>query len=82
MPDATCAPNRNRLGAFSSYPLEERVLFVLTSLMNRIAPLDDKAMQAAADRQNTLTKPQGSLGRLEELSIQLAGIAITAWWRR
>ncbi len=27
-----------------------------------------------ATRQNMLTKPQGSLGRLEELSIQLAGI--------
>jgi len=31
-------------------------------------------MQAAWERQNKLTKPQGSLGRLEELSIQLAGI--------
>jgi len=31
-------------------------------------------MAAARARQNTLTKPQGSLGRLESLSIQLAGI--------
>jgi nicotinate-nucleotide--dimethylbenzimidazole phosphoribosyltransferase len=31
-------------------------------------------MQAARERQNQLTKPAGSLGRLEELSIQLAGI--------
>jgi nicotinate-nucleotide--dimethylbenzimidazole phosphoribosyltransferase len=31
-------------------------------------------MDAARARQDTLTKPQGSLGRLEELSIQLAGI--------
>lgn len=31
-------------------------------------------MRAARDRQDTLTKPRGSLGRLEELSIQLAGI--------
>src|SRR5258705_5208907 len=31
-------------------------------------------MQAARARQDMLTKPQGSLGRLEELSIQLAGI--------
>jgi nicotinate-nucleotide--dimethylbenzimidazole phosphoribosyltransferase len=31
-------------------------------------------MAAAQTRQNTLTKPHGSLGRLEELSIQLAGI--------
>jgi nicotinate-nucleotide--dimethylbenzimidazole phosphoribosyltransferase len=31
-------------------------------------------MAAAQSRQNSLTKPHGSLGRLEELSIQLAGI--------
>lgn len=32
-------------------------------------------MDAARERQSQLTKPPGSLGRLEELSIQLAGIA-------
>jgi nicotinate-nucleotide--dimethylbenzimidazole phosphoribosyltransferase len=31
-------------------------------------------MAAAAERQNNLTKPLGSLGRLEELSIQVAGV--------
>ena len=31
-------------------------------------------MQAARARQDTLTKPRGSLGRLEELSIRLAGM--------
>ncbi len=31
-------------------------------------------MRAAEQRQNNLTKPPGSLGRLEELSVQLAGI--------
>ena len=41
-----------------------------------ISPLNERAMQAARDRQNMLTKPQGSLGRLEELSIQLAGITM------
>jgi nicotinate-nucleotide--dimethylbenzimidazole phosphoribosyltransferase len=40
-----------------------------------ISPLNEKAMQAARERQNMLTKPPGSLGRLEELSIQLAGIS-------
>jgi len=40
----------------------------------KIKPLDQSAMQAARERQNQLTKPAGSLGRLEELSIQLAGI--------
>ncbi|MCI0551147.1 MAG: nicotinate-nucleotide--dimethylbenzimidazole phosphoribosyltransferase, partial [Anaerolineae bacterium] len=39
-----------------------------------IPPLDQAAMQAARERQYQLTKPAGSLGRLEELSIQLAGI--------
>jgi len=46
----------------------------LDELIKQIKPLDDKAMQLARARQDTLTKPQGSLGRLEELSIQLAGI--------
>ena len=39
-----------------------------------IAPLDREAMGAAADRLDRLTKPPGSLGRLEALAIQLAGI--------
>jgi nicotinate-nucleotide--dimethylbenzimidazole phosphoribosyltransferase len=42
--------------------------------IKEIQPLDEKAMQAARARQNQLTKPGGSLGRLEELSIQIAGI--------
>lgn len=40
----------------------------------KIAPLDENAMRAARARQDQLTKPQGSLGQLEALSIQLAGI--------
>jgi nicotinate-nucleotide--dimethylbenzimidazole phosphoribosyltransferase len=40
----------------------------------RIPPPDEAAMASAQERQNALTKPQGSLGRLEALSIQLAGI--------
>lgn len=43
-------------------------------LISRIQPLDDRALQAATTRQNQLTKPINSLGRLEEISIQLAGI--------
>jgi nicotinate-nucleotide--dimethylbenzimidazole phosphoribosyltransferase len=46
----------------------------LQDLINRIPPLDEKAMQAAQERQDRLTKPRGSLGRLEELSILTAGI--------
>jgi nicotinate-nucleotide--dimethylbenzimidazole phosphoribosyltransferase len=41
----------------------------------QIPSLDEKAMAAARARQDTLTKPRGSLGRLESLSIQLAGIS-------
>ena len=39
-----------------------------------IAPLDNAAMDKARQRQAELAKPPGSLGRLEELSVQLAGI--------
>ncbi len=47
---------------------------LLTRTIKKVKPLDSKAMAAARERQDTLTKPAGSLGRLEELSIQLAGI--------
>ena len=39
-----------------------------------IEPLDAATMRAAEERQSQLTKPPGSLGRLETLSIQIAGI--------
>ncbi len=39
-----------------------------------VKPLDKKAMAEARARQDQLTKPLGSLGRLEELSVLLAGI--------
>ena len=39
-----------------------------------IQPLNAAAMTAARQRQAQLAKPPGSLGRLEELSVQLAGI--------
>jgi nicotinate-nucleotide--dimethylbenzimidazole phosphoribosyltransferase len=47
---------------------------VWTQTCGRIAPLDKIAMAAAHGRHSQLTKPPGSLGRLEALSIQLAGI--------
>jgi len=46
----------------------------LESIIDQIAPLDDPAMEAARARQDALTKPTGSLGRLEALSIRLAGV--------
>ncbi len=39
-----------------------------------IPPLDRTAMAKARDRHRRLTKPPGSLGRLEELGIWLAGV--------
>jgi nicotinate-nucleotide--dimethylbenzimidazole phosphoribosyltransferase len=46
----------------------------LQQTIANIQPLDNDAMRAARARQDQLTKPQGSLGRLEALSVQLAGI--------
>ena len=47
----------------------------LAQVLKQIQPLDEAAMEAARKRQNNLTKPHGSLGRLEELSIKIAGIS-------
>lgn len=46
----------------------------ITKTILSVVPLDNTAMDAARMRQAQLAKPPGSLGRLEELSIQLAGI--------
>lgn len=46
----------------------------LKSLLDAIRPLDEQAMEEARRRQAQLAKPPGSLGRLEDLSVQLAGI--------
>jgi len=47
---------------------------LLSNTIEMIKPLNKEAMIEARSRQDRLTKPQGSLGRLEELSVQLAGI--------
>jgi nicotinate-nucleotide--dimethylbenzimidazole phosphoribosyltransferase len=46
----------------------------LAAVIEQIKPLDDNAMQLAKRRHDTLTKPLGSLGMLEELAIKVAGI--------
>ena len=46
----------------------------LRNWIDRVSPLDESAMAAARERQAQLAKPPGSLGRLEDLSVQLAGI--------
>ncbi|MFI9641056.1 nicotinate-nucleotide--dimethylbenzimidazole phosphoribosyltransferase [Micromonospora sp. NPDC051925] len=48
---------------------------MLETTIAAIGPLDGSAMTAARDLQARLTKPAGSLGALEELSVRLAGVA-------
>ena len=55
-------PEQNRVASFD----EIRALFI------ELPPPDEKAAMAAERRQQILTKPQGSLGRLEELAIWMA----------
>ena len=46
----------------------------LLNWIQKVSPLDEAAMAEARERQAQLAKPPGSLGRLEDLSVQLAGI--------
>ena len=46
----------------------------IQQLIAKIQPLDEAAMQAARARQDDLTKPRGSLGQLEDISVKIAGI--------
>jgi len=48
---------------------------LLEETIAAVGPLDAAAVVAARERQEALTKPSGSLGRLEDVSVQLAGIA-------
>ncbi|HUY22183.1 MAG TPA: nicotinate-nucleotide--dimethylbenzimidazole phosphoribosyltransferase [Acidimicrobiales bacterium] len=41
----------------------------------RVRPVDATAASAASDLHDTLTKPRGSLGRLEEIGVRLCAIA-------
>ena len=47
---------------------------MIDSLINEIRPLDNEAILSAKEHQARLAKPPGSLGKLEEIGIQLAGI--------
>jgi nicotinate-nucleotide--dimethylbenzimidazole phosphoribosyltransferase len=46
----------------------------INEVIASIQPLDEKAMRKAKMRQDNLTKPQGSLGQLESVSIQVVGM--------
>jgi len=48
---------------------------LLAQTLTAIHPADASSLVAARDRQNRLTKPLGALGVLEDVSIQLCGIA-------
>ena len=50
--------------------MEKRLKEIITD----IRPLNESAMAEARARQDKLAKPPGSLGMLEDLSVQLAGI--------
>ena len=47
----------------------------LVDTIAAVQPADASAIQAAREHQDRLTKPRGSLGALEDLSVQLAGLA-------
>lgn len=47
---------------------------LLNKTLEKIKPIDQAYIKLAQKRQNNLTKPPGSLGKLEDISIKLAGI--------
>ncbi len=53
---------------------EKRMEQDLQTLIEAIKPLNEEAGEKARARMDILTKPQGSLGRMEDLAVQLAGI--------
>ena len=82
--DELASADRTLLVTESAGPAAVQVLAALAHADDRgafdaatrlVAPLDDEAMAAATERHLSLTKPPGSLGRLEALGIQLAGIS-------
>lgn len=56
---------------------EHEALKLIEDTIAAIGPLNGKALESAAERMDALLKPPGSLGRLEELGIKLAGIQNT-----
>jgi nicotinate-nucleotide--dimethylbenzimidazole phosphoribosyltransferase len=52
----------------------EQTRTMMKSIVANIKALDERARQIARERQDTLTKPTGSLGTLEDLSLLIAGI--------
>ena len=64
--------------AFLPGSILQKENYMMQHILDRIAsvtPLDTAAMVLARARQQQLTKPVGSLGRLEDIAIQMAGIS-------
>jgi len=57
---------------------ESRTLDAVAALADTLPRADEAATRAATERQNSLTKPPGALGRMEELAIFMAGWQATA----
>ena len=51
---------------------------MLQEMLQQISPLDSAAMETARQHWDAIAKPLHSLGRLEDLVVQLAGITGTA----
>src|SRR5690606_4094233 len=66
-------PVRTRRPAERPMPVSDPAALIARTVA-AIPGLDAAAVDAARARQDTLTKPPGALGRMEALSIHLAGI--------
>lgn len=47
---------------------------LLQETLNNIKPADKEAIKKAWERMDSLSKPIGSLGKLEEIAVKMAGI--------
>ena len=67
----------NEIGTFT-HSMEQKENYIMRQqILDRVSSvtqLDSAAMEQARSRQQQLTKPAGSLGRLEDIAIQMAGI--------
>src|SRR4051812_37179179 len=72
---ATGRPRHRHHRRLRRRPERAGYMTLLADTLARIGPADDRAATAARELQGRLTKPPGSLGVLEDVSIRLAGLA-------